>query len=202
MQHPKSHNLAQSFGYALTGISRTLMTQRNMRIHVLAAIGVLILGLIFPFEALSKAIILLCITLVLFAEILNTAMEAIVDLYTGETHRLAQIAKDAAAGGVMLLSFASFFIFLGLLELHQDAILKTPLLLEKVGFALGLVALEAICLFVRRSSAITLLCQTFAVVGMIFLATLAGELIFSAAALLLMALVSFAPLVYARDEAH
>lgn len=192
-EHPKSQSLAHSVRYALMGISRTLLTQRNMKLHVLAALGVALLGVIFPFDPLSRAIILLCMALVIFSEVLNTAMEAIVDLYTGETHRLAQIAKDAAAGGVMILSICSSLIFLGVLEAHQEEIERLPMLFEKLAFIGGIVVLQALCLFGLQSSFLRLLTQGAAFFGIVLLSFTSHQPIFSAVAFLLVALSSFAP---------
>jgi diacylglycerol kinase len=200
-QHPKANNLIESFRFAISGIARTLMTQRNMKIHVLSALFILLLGLIFPFDYTSKAIILLCIALVLFSEIMNTAMEAIVDLYTGETHRLAKIAKDAAAGGVMLLALFSVFVFLGVMGAYQAEIREVPNLLAKLLFILLIVALETYCLFVQPSSIWIVVAQGLALVLLVPLAFMAREPIFGTAAFLLMALISFAPAVFKHDEA-
>jgi diacylglycerol kinase (ATP) len=199
-QHPKAHNIVASFRFALSGIARTLMTQRNMKIHVLSALFILLLGLVFPFDFTSKAIILLCIALVLFSEVLNTAMEAIVDLYTGETHRLAQIAKDAAAGGVMLLAVFSVFIFLGVLESHQEKILAVPELDAKLALIAAFIAFEAFCLFGQVASFLRVVSQGLALIILVPMAYMAREPIFGTAAFLLMALISFAPAIFKNDE--
>lgn len=200
MEHPKSHNLIQSFRFALSGISRTLVTQRNMKIHVLAALFILLLGLIFPFDAISRSIVLLCIALVLFSEVMNTAMEAIVDLYTGETHRLAQIAKDAAAGGVLLLAISSVFIFLGILIHHQDAILASPDLPLKMALIFSVVILQTFSLFIRLPGVVQFILQLVAVALLVSLTMIGREPIFGTAAFMLMALISFAPAIFKHDE--
>lgn len=200
MEHPKSHNLIESFRFALSGISRTLVTQRNMKIHVLSALFVLLLGLIFPFDAISRSIVLLCIALVLFSEVMNTAMEAIVDLYTGETHRLAQIAKDAAAGGVLLLAISSVFIFLGILIHHQDAILASPDLPLKLGLIASVVCLQSFALFLRFLPFLRFILQSVALGLLVALTMMGREPIFGTAAFLLMALISFAPAIFKHDE--
>lgn len=200
MEHPKSQNLIQSFRFALSGIARTIVTQRNMKIHVLSALFILLLGLIFPFDAISRSIVMLCIALVLFSEVMNTAMEAIVDLYTGETHRLAQIAKDAAAGGVMLLAIVSVFVFLGILIHHQDAILAVPALFQKLGVIVFIVALQTLSLFVRLSPFVQVVVQGIALALLVALTVIGKEPIFGTAAFLLMALISFASVIFKHDE--
>jgi diacylglycerol kinase (ATP) len=168
---------------------------------VLAALGVLLVGLVVPFDAVSKAIILLCIGLVLFSEILNTAMEAIVDLYTGETHKLAQIAKDAAAGGVMVLALCAAFVFFVVLRTHEIEIRNVHHLVEKGVLVAVIVVLEASCLFGIRTVLWRLLAQGSSLAGLLVLAAIANEPVFSVAAFLLMALIAFAPMIHRKNEA-
>jgi diacylglycerol kinase len=94
--------LLRSFVYALEGLKHTVVTQRNMRIHFLAALGVLLLSLYLPMSKSEVLILFVTIILVLFAELINTAVEAVVDMVTEEYHPLAKVAKDVAAGAVLL----------------------------------------------------------------------------------------------------
>ncbi len=101
-------NLAQSFFYAGQGLHYALNSQRNFRIHV--AIGTLALvwaaGVHLPLP--QTAIIVLTIGLVLALELVNTALEAVVDLTVGQTyHDLARIAKDCAAAAVLVTALAA-----------------------------------------------------------------------------------------------
>ncbi|SEN04612.1 diacylglycerol kinase family protein [Lihuaxuella thermophila] len=92
----------KSFRYALEGLKFTVVTQRNMRIHFLAALGVLLLSLYLPMSKTEVLLLFVTIILVLFAELINTAVEAVVDMVTEEYHPLAKVAKDVAAGAVLL----------------------------------------------------------------------------------------------------
>lgn len=92
----------RSFRYALEGLKFTVVTQRNMRIHFLAALGVLLLSLYLPMSKTEVLLLFVTIILVLFAELINTAVEAVVDMVTEEYHPLAKVAKDVAAGAVLL----------------------------------------------------------------------------------------------------
>lgn len=102
--------LVRSFGYALEGIAYTIKTQRNMQIHVGAAI--LALGASWLLQVTWDRVLLVffSIFLVLILEIVNTAIEATVDLVTAEFHPLAKIAKDAAAGAVLMAAILSFIV--------------------------------------------------------------------------------------------
>ncbi len=98
----------RSFSYAGQGVWHAVRTQRNMRVHLAAGAAVIALALILRVSAVDWACLLTAIGLVLTAETLNTVVEAIVDLCTDEFHPLAKIAKDAAAGAVLISSVAAF----------------------------------------------------------------------------------------------
>jgi len=94
--------ILQSFGYAIEGIIYTIRTQRNMRIHLGAAIVVLLLSWGLEISIGHLLLVLFSISFVLILELINTAIEATVDLVTDEYHPLAKVAKDVAAGAVLL----------------------------------------------------------------------------------------------------
>lgn len=104
------HKLYRSFGYAFSGVSYALRTQFNMLVHIIATILVTVAGLYFGLTASEWSVIVLAICLVLVTEMLNTAIEATVDLFTEKQHPLAKIAKDVAAGAVLLAAFCSVII--------------------------------------------------------------------------------------------
>jgi len=97
----------RSFSFAGQGVWHVVRTQRNMRVHLAAAAAVIVLALILRVGAVDWACLLGVIGLVLTAEALNTVVEAIVDLCTDEFHPLAKIAKDVAAGAVLISSVAA-----------------------------------------------------------------------------------------------
>ena len=112
----------QSFRYALDGLKYTLVTQRNMRIHFMIAIGVLLLSLYLPLSKMEVLVLFICITLVMFAELINTVMETIVDMVTEEYHPLAKIAKDVAAGAVLLTAGLAVMVGLSLFYPYLNSI--------------------------------------------------------------------------------
>jgi len=103
-----------SVGHAYDGLMHAL-SQRNMKIHMVSAILVGLVGSGAPFGVPERVTLLFCVLLVFFAEILNTALEALVDLYTAEYRPLAKVAKDTAAAGVLVLSSGTVVIFAALL---------------------------------------------------------------------------------------
>ncbi|MDR0308888.1 MAG: diacylglycerol kinase family protein [Coriobacteriales bacterium] len=106
-------NLAQAFRYAFQGIAYAFRTQRNMRIHLLTTVVVLIVAFLLHLQALEWVALLFAIALVIGSELVNTAIEATVDLASPERQPLAKIAKDSAAAAVLI--FALFAAVIGLI---------------------------------------------------------------------------------------
>lgn len=95
------------FDHAAEGVVRAVRTQRNMRFHALAAVAVVAASLLFRVSLVEFAVLFFAITLVLVVELVNTAVEALVDLASPNFHPLAKIAKDAAAGAVLVASIGA-----------------------------------------------------------------------------------------------
>ncbi|NRS47812.1 diacylglycerol kinase family protein [Brevibacillus sp. HB2.2] len=102
--------LTRSFTYALQGISYTVRTQRNMQIHVSAAIVVLAAAWWLQIPRSDVLLVLFSIGLVFSLELVNTSIEAVVDLASPEWHAKAKIAKDVGAGAVLVAAILSFII--------------------------------------------------------------------------------------------
>jgi diacylglycerol kinase (ATP) len=94
----------ESFNFAFEGIIHVLRTQRNMRIHFAIAVAVLVFALIVDVTKLELIALLISITFVLIAEMLNSAVEAAIDIATTEFDPMAKLAKDVAAGAVLIAS--------------------------------------------------------------------------------------------------
>lgn len=100
------HSLQQSFRWAARGFALALQ-ERNLRIHLAAAVLVVGLGLLCELAAWQWGLLIVAIVLVLFAEMVNTALERVVDLASPGYAELARTAKDVAAGAVMLTALAA-----------------------------------------------------------------------------------------------
>ncbi|MBK7410437.1 MAG: diacylglycerol kinase family protein [Saprospirales bacterium] len=100
----------RSFAFAGSGIAQTMKTQPNARIHAIATGAVVILGFSLHVSPLEWCLLLLAIGTVWIAELLNTALEYLVDLASPEYHILAKHAKDCAAGAVLVASLIALFI--------------------------------------------------------------------------------------------
>ena len=109
----KKDPLYKSFGYAFQGIFNTIRTERNIKIHCAAAILVTIFGIWLQISKTEWMICFILFGLILALELVNTAVEATVDLFTEERKPLARKAKDAAAGAVLIA--AIFAVVIGIL---------------------------------------------------------------------------------------
>lgn len=106
----KRRPLFQSFNYAIEGLIFVLRTQRNMRIHFTIAAVVLALSLIVGVARVELMVLLLAIAAVIAAELTNTAIEAVIDVTTTSFDPMAKIAKDTAAGAVLVTALTASVI--------------------------------------------------------------------------------------------
>jgi diacylglycerol kinase (ATP) len=104
MSARRAPGVFDSFNFAFEGIIHTLRTQRNMRIHLAVAFIVLVTALIVNVTKLELIALLISITFVLIAEMINTAVEAAIDIATTSFDPMAKLAKDIAAGAVLIAS--------------------------------------------------------------------------------------------------
>lgn len=102
--------LLDSFNYAINGILYSLRTQRNMRIHFVIALMVLFASLFYNITRGEFIALAICITMVVTAELINTALESVIDLGTNHYHPLAKIAKDTAAGAVFVTALNAILV--------------------------------------------------------------------------------------------
>jgi diacylglycerol kinase (ATP) len=101
------HRFIDSVNFAIQGILHATRTQKHMRYHFSAAILLLVAVLFLRITALEFTLLSLSVAFVLFAEMMNTAVEAIVDLVSPGFHPLAKIAKDVSAGAVLIAAFGT-----------------------------------------------------------------------------------------------
>ncbi|MBC8529953.1 diacylglycerol kinase [Christensenellaceae bacterium NSJ-44] len=92
----------RNFNYAIAGLVYCVRTQRSMRIHFILAIMAVIAGIVLRISRVQMVLLMLTIALVVFAEMINTAIEGVVDMVTKEYHPLAEMVKDVAAGAVLV----------------------------------------------------------------------------------------------------
>ena len=109
---PAFRRLIASFGYAGAGIGYLVRSQRNARIHLALTALAILLALWLKISSAEWAVLSLTVGLVFLAEAFNTAIEATVDFVSPDQHPLAKIAKDTAAGGVLIAAITAIIVAL------------------------------------------------------------------------------------------
>lgn len=101
---------AHSFRYALDGLIYAFKYEQNMLAHIIATIGAIALGFILKISPFEWLILVLIIGMVIATELINTSIEAAIDLTTKEINPLAKVAKDTAAAAVMVFAITAIII--------------------------------------------------------------------------------------------
>jgi diacylglycerol kinase (ATP) len=152
----RARNLLESFNFAFEGIIHVLRTQRNMRIHFLAAVVVLGAALALGVSKLELIALLLAIAFVFIAEMINSALEQAIDVATTSFDPLAKLAKDIAAGAVLIATINA--IAIGYLVFSGQIADRSSRLLDKLRDApaqLTLIALVVTIIVVIAAKAYT-----------------------------------------------
>jgi diacylglycerol kinase (ATP) len=142
----------QSFNYATEGVIHALRTQRNLWIHFAIAAAVLIAALAFGVSKLELMVLLLAITFVLVAELVNTAIEAAVDVASTAFDPMAKLAKDMAAGAVLIAALnavaVGYLVFSGAVADRSsrflDRLADVPEELTLISLALTIIIVIAV----------------------------------------------------------
>jgi diacylglycerol kinase (ATP) len=149
-------SVLESFNYAFEGIIHVLRTQRNMRIHFAVAALVLVAALASGVDKLELIALLLAIAFVLITEMLNTAIEGAIDVATTSFDPMAKLAKDIAAGAVLIASAVAvaigYLVFSGQVADRSSRFLDR---LAEVPAELTLIALVLTTILVIGTKALT-----------------------------------------------
>jgi diacylglycerol kinase (ATP) len=156
MTHRRAQTILESFNFAFEGIIHVLRTQRNMRIHFLAAVIVLIAALAVGVSKLELIALLLAIAFVFITEMINSALEHAIDVATTSFDPLAKLAKDIAAGAVLIATVNA--IAIGYLVFSGEIADRSSRLLDRLRDApaqLTLIALVVTIIVVIAAKAYT-----------------------------------------------
>jgi len=148
--------LIDSFNYAFQGVIHAVRTQRNMRIHMLAAITVLVVAIAIGVTQMELITLVIAIAFVLITEMINSAVEGAIDVATTSFDPMAKLAKDMAAGAVLISTIAALTI--GFLVFDDHIANPSTRLLNRIENApvyLTLVALIVTVLLVIATKALT-----------------------------------------------
>ena len=142
----RAPTLLDSFNYAFEGIIHVLRTQRNLRIHFAVAIVVIAAAAALGVDRLSLIALLIVIAFVLVAEMVNSAIEGAIDVSTTSFDPNAKLAKDIAAGAVLIASITALAV--GYLVFANAASHRSTRLLDRVRDAPAEIALAALALVI------------------------------------------------------
>jgi diacylglycerol kinase (ATP) len=136
----------ESFNFAIEGVIHVLRTQRNMRLHFAAAVVVIVVAVAVGVSKIELSLLLVSIAFVLVAEMINTAVEGAIDAATTSFDPMAKLAKDIAAGAVLIASVNALAV--GYLVFAGKAADKTSEVLDRVRSAPAQITLVALVLTV------------------------------------------------------
>jgi diacylglycerol kinase (ATP) len=156
----RSQSIFESFNYAAEGVIHALRTQRNLWIHFTVAAAVLVAAVGFGVSKLELMVLLLAITFVLVAELVNTAIEAAVDVASTSFDPMAKIAKDIAAGAVLVATLnavaVGYLVFSGTVADRSsrflDRLSDAPAELTLVALAVTVIIVIAIKAYTGRGT--------------------------------------------------
>ena len=106
----KNKSMGKSFSHAFDGLVCALKAERNMKVHAVMTVLVVVCAFVFRLTVTEKVIVFAMCGLVIMAELLNTALEAVVDICSPEFSALAKTAKDSAAAAVLVMSITAAVI--------------------------------------------------------------------------------------------
>jgi diacylglycerol kinase (ATP) len=142
----KKPSVIDSFNYAIEGVVHVLRTQRNLRIHFVVAVAVLVVAVAVGVSKLELIVLLISIAFVLVAEMINTAIESAIDAATTSFDPMAKLAKDIAAGAVLIASVNA--VAIGYLVFAGKAADKSARVLDRLRNAPAEITLIALVLTV------------------------------------------------------
>jgi len=183
-----------ALSHAWDGLVWATAHQRNMKIHVVSGMLVGCVGSAIPLGLPEKVTLLFCVMLVFFAEMVNTSLEALVDLHIEEFHGLARVVKDTAAAGVLVLSIGTVALFAVIVVQDWPIVQAHPReVLRQLAVGIPMVASGALLQakwhrpkwadvgFLAAAAGLLLALSTWRT-STIFAATIAGLLVLQAAA--------------------
>lgn len=106
----KSKKMVNSFKYAFEGFTSSFKTERNMKIHIIIMILVIIAGILLKINKYEWIICIICFSIVIGGELFNTAIETVVDIVMPHKNEKAKLAKDISASGVLILAIGATII--------------------------------------------------------------------------------------------
>jgi diacylglycerol kinase (ATP) len=152
LERARRRGFIGSVVYATDGLMRTLSSQRNMKIHWVSGLAVMLVGMALELNISTRASVIFCVFVVLCMEVLNTALEAFVDLHVKQYARQAMVAKDAAAAAVLVLAGGAVVVFADVLFHQWSMVMRSgPEIVRTVLLGVPLLAVTGTILGIKRS---------------------------------------------------
>lgn len=156
----KNKNLVDSFNNAVNGIIAAIRSERNMKLHILAAAIVLVMSLFYNLTRVEFIIICITIAIVIICELFNTAIEVVIDTIIGVYHPKAKLVKDTAAGAVFVSAILSvlvgYFIFFdrvsSSLEIGIVRIKQMPMHITVIAIIITMLAVLLLKAFFKKGT--------------------------------------------------
>ena len=199
-KHPPT-SFYRSVLHAWNGLIHTVVHQRNMRMHMISGLLVGLVGSGIPLGLAEKVTLIFCVLLVLFAEMLNSALEQLVDLAVQQFDEKAKLTKDIAAAAVLVLAIGTVVLFAAVLVHNAETIFANlPAIQRQVMFGVPLVFLGGALMHEQNKPVwLDVVLTIAALVLWGFITTWSESQVFSAMTLGL--LVVCANAAYARQKA-
>lgn len=137
MNPGKNGSFWESLNNAGKGVVRTIIEERNMKIHMLCAQWLCHIGVVFPFSFMERMLLFFLMCLILALEVMNSGLEAAVDLLTQKRNYKARSAKEGMSGGILVLSVGATAMLVNIFGNYVDYFMAN-LLTIFAGFAIGL----------------------------------------------------------------
>lgn len=156
INHNDIRSLVKSFSYAFSGLFFCVKNERNMRIHLVATTYVLLVSLFYHLTKEEYALLITAIALVLICEMFNTAIETLTNLASPAYNNLAKIAKDIAAGAVLLAAiFAVVIGFQLFFDMDTLTIVFQFVFLDPLRLCLFIISVIASVIFIFKGFSFT-----------------------------------------------
>jgi len=156
----KNKNFIESFNNAINGIIYTIRNERNIKFHIAAGVLVLILSFFYRLTKIELLVVCLTIAFVIVCELINTAIEVLVDSFVHVYHPKAKVIKDVAAGAVLISAFSSlivaYFIFFDKLSISLEVgfqrLKQLPALITVIALIITVIAVLMLKALFKKGS--------------------------------------------------
>lgn len=155
-ERERDRRIIDSFNFAIEGLTAAIRNEKHMKVHIIASIIIVILAIITNASKVEILIISLSVSFVIITELMNTSVEALVDMVSPERHPLAKLAKDVAAGAVLVAAInalcVGYLLFYDkLLDIFDSKDILHTIAARKGNVSILIIILVAILVIIIKS---------------------------------------------------